>query len=64
MNSGGMFLDMTIHDFDMARFFLGDIVEVQAMAANLVEPFIAEAGDVDSACFEEHFDAHDGCASG
>jgi myo-inositol 2-dehydrogenase / D-chiro-inositol 1-dehydrogenase len=48
-SSGGLFRDMTIHDFDMARFFLGDIVEVQAMAANLVEPFIAEAGDVDSA---------------
>ena len=31
--SGGMFRDMTIHDFDMARFFLGDIVEVQAMAS-------------------------------
>jgi myo-inositol 2-dehydrogenase/D-chiro-inositol 1-dehydrogenase len=48
-SSGGLFRDMTIHDFDMARFFLGDIVEVQAMSANLVEPFIAEAGDVDSA---------------
>jgi myo-inositol 2-dehydrogenase/D-chiro-inositol 1-dehydrogenase len=31
--SGGMFRDMTVHDFDMARFFLGDIVEVQAMAS-------------------------------
>jgi myo-inositol 2-dehydrogenase/D-chiro-inositol 1-dehydrogenase len=31
--SGGMFRDMTIHDFDMARFFLGDVVEVQAMAS-------------------------------
>ena len=31
--SGGMFRDMTIHDFDMARFFLGDIVEVQAMGS-------------------------------
>jgi myo-inositol 2-dehydrogenase / D-chiro-inositol 1-dehydrogenase len=32
--SGGMFKDMTIHDFDMARFFLGDIAEVQAMASD------------------------------
>ncbi len=32
--SGGMFKDMTIHDFDMARFQLGDIVEVQAMASD------------------------------
>jgi myo-inositol 2-dehydrogenase/D-chiro-inositol 1-dehydrogenase len=31
--SGGMFRDMTIHDFDMARFFLGDVVEVQAIAS-------------------------------
>jgi myo-inositol 2-dehydrogenase/D-chiro-inositol 1-dehydrogenase len=47
--SGGLLRDMTIHDFDMARFFLGEIVEVQAMAASLIEPYIAEAGDVDSA---------------
>jgi Predicted dehydrogenases and related proteins len=40
---------MTIHDFDMARFFLGEVVEVQAIGANLIEPYIAEAGDVDSA---------------
>src|SRR5436190_368645 len=46
---GGLFRDMTIHDFDMARFFLGDVVEVQAIGANLIEPYIAEAGDVDSA---------------
>ncbi len=48
-SSGGIFRDMTIHDFDMARFFLGEVVEVQAMAANLIEPYIAEAGDHDSA---------------
>ena len=47
--SGGLFRDMTIHDFDMARFFLGEVVEVQAMGANLIEPYIAEAGDIDSA---------------
>jgi myo-inositol 2-dehydrogenase/D-chiro-inositol 1-dehydrogenase len=32
--SGGMFKDMTIHDFDMSRFQLGDIVEVQAMGSD------------------------------
>jgi myo-inositol 2-dehydrogenase/D-chiro-inositol 1-dehydrogenase len=48
-SSGGIFRDMTIHDFDMARFFLDEVVEVQAMGANLIEPYIAEAGDVDSA---------------
>ena len=46
--SGGIFRDMTIHDFDMARFFLGDVVEVFATAANRIEPYIADAGDVDS----------------
>src|SRR5262249_59875591 len=48
-SSGGLFRDMTIHDFDMARFFLGEVAEVQAIGANLIEPYIAEAGDVDSA---------------
>jgi myo-inositol 2-dehydrogenase/D-chiro-inositol 1-dehydrogenase len=48
-SSGGIFRDMTIHDFDMARFFLGDVVEVHATGANLIEPYIAEVGDVDSA---------------
>jgi myo-inositol 2-dehydrogenase/D-chiro-inositol 1-dehydrogenase len=47
--SGGLFRDMTIHDFDMARFFLGDVVEVQAMGANLVADYIGELGDIDTA---------------
>ena len=48
--SGGMFLDMTIHDFDMARFLAGcDAEEVYAYAANLVDPAIGEAGDIDTA---------------
>ncbi len=47
--SGGMFRDMTIHDFDMARFLAGDIVAVQAMGAVLVDPAIGEQGDIDSA---------------
>jgi myo-inositol 2-dehydrogenase/D-chiro-inositol 1-dehydrogenase len=47
--SGGLFRDMTIHDFDMARYLAGDIVEVQAFGANLVEPAIKEAGDIDAA---------------
>lgn len=46
--SGGIFRDMTIHDFDLARAFLGDVVEVFAAAANRIEPYIAAAGDVDS----------------
>ncbi|WP_040155304.1 inositol 2-dehydrogenase [Mobilicoccus massiliensis] len=47
--SGGLFKDMTIHDFDMARFFLGDVTAVSATGTNLVSPEIAEAGDIDGA---------------
>lgn len=47
--SGGLFRDMTIHDLDMARYLAGDIVEVQAMGANLIHPAIREAGDIDAA---------------
>lgn len=47
--SGGIFRDMTIHDFDMARFLLGEeITEVVATAAVLVDPAIGVAGDFDS----------------
>ncbi|MEQ9812736.1 MAG: inositol 2-dehydrogenase [Azospirillaceae bacterium] len=48
--SGGMFRDMSIHDFDMARFLLGEEpVEVAAQAAALVDSRIGDAGDVDTA---------------
>jgi myo-inositol 2-dehydrogenase/D-chiro-inositol 1-dehydrogenase len=47
--SGGLFRDMTIHDFDLSRYLAGDIVEVQAFGANLVEPAIKDAGDIDAA---------------
>ncbi len=47
--SGGLFKDMTIHDFDMARFFLGDVVEVTATGTNLVSSEIEAAGDIDGA---------------
>jgi len=48
--SGGMFLDMTIHDFDMVRYLSGsEVDEVYAAAAVLVDPAIGEAGDVDTA---------------
>jgi myo-inositol 2-dehydrogenase/D-chiro-inositol 1-dehydrogenase len=48
--SGGIFLDMTIHDFDMARYLAGsDAVEVYAKGAVLVDPAIGKAGDVDTA---------------
>jgi myo-inositol 2-dehydrogenase/D-chiro-inositol 1-dehydrogenase len=46
--SGGLFRDMTIHDFDMARYLAGDIVAVQALGANLVDPAIGALGDIDT----------------
>ncbi|HET7409845.1 MAG TPA: Gfo/Idh/MocA family oxidoreductase, partial [Paracoccaceae bacterium] len=48
--SGGLFRDMTIHDFDMARFLLGEEVEtVHAVGSCLVDKAIGEAGDIDTA---------------
>jgi myo-inositol 2-dehydrogenase/D-chiro-inositol 1-dehydrogenase len=48
--SGGMFVDMTIHDFDMARYLIGaDVEEIYTSAGVLVDPAIGEAGDVDTA---------------
>lgn len=48
--SGGIFLDMTIHDFDMARYVVGsEVTEVYTKAAVLVDPEIGKAGDVDTA---------------
>jgi myo-inositol 2-dehydrogenase/D-chiro-inositol 1-dehydrogenase len=48
--SGGIFLDMTIHDFDMARYLLGcEVTEVFATGSVLIDTAIREAGDVDTA---------------
>ncbi len=48
--SGGIFLDMTIHDFDMARFVMeAEVSEVYAKANVLIDNSIGEAGDVDTA---------------
>jgi myo-inositol 2-dehydrogenase / D-chiro-inositol 1-dehydrogenase len=49
-DSGGIFLDMTIHDFDMARYVTGsEVVEVFARGAVRVDAAIGEAGDIDTA---------------
>jgi myo-inositol 2-dehydrogenase/D-chiro-inositol 1-dehydrogenase len=58
--SGGIFLDMTIHDFDMARYVTGsEVVEVYARGAVRIDPTYAESGDVDTALVVlEH---EDGC---
>ncbi|HVV70230.1 MAG TPA: inositol 2-dehydrogenase [Verrucomicrobiae bacterium] len=48
--SGGIFLDMTIHDFDMARFLIGDEVEeIYTAGGVMVDRAIGEAGDLDTA---------------
>jgi len=46
--SGGMFLDMSIHDFDMARFQIGEIEEVYAVGNILIDDRLKEFGDVDT----------------
>ncbi|HVU32696.1 MAG TPA: inositol 2-dehydrogenase [Opitutaceae bacterium] len=48
--SGGIFLDMMIHDFDMARFLIGsEVEEVYTVAAVRIDPAIGQAGDLDTA---------------
>lgn len=49
-NSGGLFMDMAIHDFDMARYIMNkEVVEVFAKGLVVIDPAVAEAGDVDTA---------------
>mgnify|MGYP000355813810 CR=1 FL=1 len=56
-SSGGLFMDMTIHDFDMARFLSGgEVTEVHAYGAVLVDPEIGKAGDIDTAVISLKFD--------
>jgi len=47
-SSGGLLRDMTIHDFDMARHLAGEISQIQAFGANLVDPRIARLRDIDT----------------
>ena len=55
--SGGIFCDMMIHDFDMARFLAGsEVEEVSAVGAVLVDPAIGQAGDVDTAVVTLRFE--------
>jgi myo-inositol 2-dehydrogenase/D-chiro-inositol 1-dehydrogenase len=55
--SGGIFLDMTIHDFDMARFVIGaEVEEIYTAAGVMVDPAIGEAGDVDTAMITLKFE--------
>lgn len=49
-NSGGLFMDMAIHDFDMARYMMRkEVVEVYAQGLVLIDQAVANAGDIDTA---------------
>jgi scyllo-inositol 2-dehydrogenase (NAD+) len=48
-SSGGMIVDMGIHDFDLARWFMGDVKSVHAVGGALVVPELASVGDIDNA---------------
>jgi myo-inositol 2-dehydrogenase/D-chiro-inositol 1-dehydrogenase len=55
--SGGIFLDMTIHDFDMARYLMGsEVTEIFAAGGVMVDPKIGEAGDIDTAVITLRFE--------
>ena len=48
-SSGGMLIDMGIHDFDLARWFMGDVKTVSAIGATIAYPELATVGDIDNA---------------
>ncbi|MEJ7827204.1 MAG: inositol 2-dehydrogenase [Segetibacter sp.] len=49
-NSGGLFMDMAIHDFDMARYIMGkEVIEVYAKGLAVIDKAVADAGDIDTA---------------
>ena len=55
--SGGIFLDMTIHDFDMARYLIGgEVEEIYAAGGVMVDPEIGQAGDIDTAIITLRFE--------
>lgn len=55
--SGGIFLDMTIHDFDMARYLMGsEVSEIYATGGVMVDPRIGQAGDIDTAVITLRFE--------
>ncbi|MBM4429638.1 MAG: inositol 2-dehydrogenase [Chloroflexi bacterium] len=55
--SGGIFLDMTIHDFDMARYLIGsEVSEIYAAGGVMVDPEIGKAGDIDTAVITLRFE--------
>lgn len=55
--SGGFFLDVTIHDLDVARWMVGEVVEIGAHGAALSDPGFAELGDIDTALVTLRFES-------
>jgi myo-inositol 2-dehydrogenase/D-chiro-inositol 1-dehydrogenase len=53
--SGGFFADVTVHDFDAARWLIGEITEVTAAGAALSDPGFEEVGDIDNAVITLRF---------
>jgi inositol 2-dehydrogenase len=56
-SSGGMLIDMGIHDFDLARWFMGDIASVSAIGATIAYPELESVGDIDNAIVSLTFDS-------
>ncbi len=54
--SGGLFLDMAVHDFDLARFLIGEVAEVNACGSVLIDQRFAEADDIDTAVTQLRFE--------
>lgn len=56
-NSGGMFMDFTIHDFDMARYIMGkEVIEIFARGLVFIDDAVGEAGDIDTSLVTMIFD--------
>jgi scyllo-inositol 2-dehydrogenase (NAD+) len=56
-SSGGMLIDMGIHDFDLARWFMGDVRTVSAIGATIAYPELATIGDIDNAIVSLTFES-------
>jgi scyllo-inositol 2-dehydrogenase (NAD+) len=56
-SSGGMLIDMGIHDFDLARWFMGDVATVSAIGATIAYPELESVGDIDNAIASLTFDS-------
>jgi predicted dehydrogenase len=56
-SSGGMLIDMGIHDFDLARWFMGEVRTVSAIGATIAYPELATVGDIDNAIVSLTFES-------